>query len=182
MQVIVGALRKPPGQRQRRNKVENVPMRSETEVASTPPPDPPATLSDVNQKFWRELWRSKLSPAILPDTDMPALTRLFALYDERDRLDEVWKDQQLILDGKIEVVGKDGVVKMQNAIKVNPLRGVIATCDEQIMKLEDRFGLNPISRLRLGIKFEQLSSKTRKPLAPQSTKKSDDPRKFLREA
>ena len=169
MQVIVGALRKPPGQRQRRNKVENVPMRSELEVASTPPPDPPAGLSEVNQKFWRELWRSKLSPAILPDTDMPALTRLFALYDERDKLDRVYAAAVLLKDE----AGQP---------RVNPLRGVIATCDEQIMKLEDRFGLNPISRLRLGIKFEQLSSKTRKPPAPQSTKKADDPRKFLREA
>ena len=163
--------------RQRMNKIPAAPLRPEEQVAMTPPPLPPEELSDVNKRFWVEFWVSNLARAVDPKSDMPAILRLFELYDGRDRLDEVWRSQQLIVDGVIEVIDKLGNVKTQNAIKVNPLRSVIAICDDQIMKLEDRFGLNPLSRLRLGIKFEELSAKMRK--APER-EPAEDPRKVLR--
>lgn len=132
---------KTAARRQRRNKANVVSLRvlegGRQELAL---PNPPAWLSTKNADFWRQYWSSDLALAADPKTDIQAIHRLFGLYDERDRLEKAYKAKPLI---------KGSMGQM----RLNPLRGLISGCDAEILKLEDRFGLNPISRLRLGITF-----------------------------
>src|SRR5262249_12012618 len=76
----------PPNPRSRRTRQRlrlkaNVPQREELTV----PPAPP-DLSKENLALWESLWRSEISRLWLPARDLPALFRLFNLYEERDEL------------------------------------------------------------------------------------------------
>jgi P27 family predicted phage terminase small subunit len=136
--MLTGPLPKPKEKRQRRNKTNVVPMRSLMLDAPVTIPEAPEGLSEKNVKFWRDYWSSELARAADPQTDLQAITRLFTLYDERDKLDVAYRKAPLMKGSMGQPV-------------VNPVRAVISACDADIIKLEDRFGLSPISRLRLGI-------------------------------
>jgi P27 family predicted phage terminase small subunit len=163
-QAIRGRARKPAHLRQRRNAVPEIALRTEEEALEIPPA--PEWLSDTNKAFWHTLWSADLARALHPKTEMIPILRLFELYEERDRLVAVFKQRPL---------------DSAEPIKVNPLRNVIATCDDHILKLEDRFGMNPISRLRLGPTMSR--NESHKPANPPASKQSimaADPRKILK--
>jgi hypothetical protein len=92
---------------------------------------------------WHELWSSPLAdPKVLKPTDVPALRRLFEFR------------HQLVLarqrfDAEPEVVGSMGQPVL------SPWAGEIHRLEGVISKLEDRFGLTPLARLRLGVTFEE---------------------------
>lgn len=96
---------------------------------------------DEVQEQWAELWSSPLSGVVKP-TDLPALRRLFLyrskLLDAQDRFDE-----------EPMVPGSMGQPVM------SPWAAEVHRLEATVQKLEDRCGLTPMSRLRLGITFEE---------------------------
>jgi len=89
---------------------------------------------------WQEFWCSPLAQQV-ESSDYGALRRLFGLYDELDRL---W-----------EAVDETGrvVVGSQGQPRPNPLFKQVESFQAEARQLEDRFGLSPMARLRLGITF-----------------------------
>jgi len=89
---------------------------------------------------WTFFWGSPLASQVEP-SDEGAFRRLFKLYDELDRL---WD--------AVEETGRV-VVGSQGQPRPNPLFKQIETFQAEARQMEDRFGLSPLSRLRLGITF-----------------------------
>lgn len=97
--------------------------------------------ADEVQQAWGELASSPLAQHYRP-TDLPSLRRLF---DLRDRLISA----QRKFDEDPVVAGSMGQQVMSPwAVEVHRL-------EAEIQKLEDRFGLTPLSRLRLGVTYEE---------------------------
>ena len=128
---------KPADKRQRRNKKTNiVPFRAVGKKRKVPPP--PRGLLKQTEKLWKDYWNSQLAQVVEPDTDLPAITRLFTLYDERERAYRGFRMRRLIIGSQGQPV-------------LNPLGRLMLQLDAEIHQLEDRLGLTPKSRLQLGI-------------------------------
>lgn len=93
------------------------------------------------QAEWVELWQSPIVSQFR-DTDVPALRRLF---DYRSALERA----QAAFDAEPTSVGSTGQPVL------SPWAAEIHRIEAQIQKLEDRFGLTPLSRLRLGVIVEE---------------------------
>ncbi len=109
-------------------------------AVSVPPPPHPATgpklyVETVAQ--WHAFWGSDVAGAI-NEADMPALTRLFRMLDERERYSRITRKEPLSKGSTGQVV-------------VHPLSKQIASLDSRITSLEDRFGITPRARLGLGL-------------------------------
>lgn len=89
------------------------------------------------KRAWVAFWDERTAQLVQPG-DMPALRRLYSMYDERDRMLAAYKRQRFS-------VGSTG------QLIVNPAAKEVASLDARISALEDRFGLTPAARLRLGI-------------------------------
>lgn len=107
-------------------------------------PDPPkGLLKDIGEK-WAAFWQSDLAQLVEPATDMMALSRLFTLYDDRERAYRSVKKQPFVEGSKGQPVA-------------NPMASRTESLDKEIRMLEDRFGLTPKARLALGIAFGQVT-------------------------
>jgi P27 family predicted phage terminase small subunit len=89
---------------------------------------------------WHEFWMSPLAQQV-EASDYGSLRRLFGLYDELGRL---WD--------AIDETGRV-VVGSQGQPRPNPLFKQVESFQAEARQLEDRFGLSPLARLRLGITF-----------------------------
>ena len=94
------------------------------------------------KEWWNNFWDSDLATAIDIKSDLPVLERLASLMDERERIFKQAKKDRL-------VVGSQGQVVL------NPLYSALLKIDAEIRNLEDRIGLNPKSRVSLGIQIGQ---------------------------
>jgi hypothetical protein len=106
-------------------------------------PLPPAGLSDPNRVAWAAFWHSPLAAAVI-ETDLPALRRLFEMYQRREDFDTA---------GMVEPV----VVGSQKQEVLSALLKEVDVLDAKILALEDRFGMSPLSRLRLQVKVGDAS-------------------------
>ena len=133
------AQRKPAERRQRGARTKDV----GSVVVLAPKSGPPAPLEWRNevQAEWVELWSSPMTQVFKP-TDLPVLRRLF---DYRSRLAEALER----FDAEPESVGSMGQPV------VSPWAAEIHRLESTIEKLEDKCGLSPMARLRLGITFEE---------------------------
>ena len=132
---------KPPERRQGRHRNDFgtlEPSRAELEPAM-PLPDPPPGMLKATERQWVEFWQSEVA-TLVATADLPALRRLYSLYDERARCLASGRRNRL-------VEGSQGQPVM------NPLYKHMATLDGEILALEDRFGLTPMARLKLGVTF-----------------------------
>ena len=93
--------------------------------------------------WWEDFWNSDLATAIDPKSDQSAIYRLATLIDERERIYKQAKKDRL-------VVGSQGQVVL------NPLYSAMLKLDAEIRQLEDRLGMNPKSRISLGIQLGQM--------------------------
>lgn len=100
-------------------------------------PDPPATLTPVAIAAWDAFWQSPMARFVIP-TDLPALRRLFRLYDQREAF----------LDQGLEDPMAEG---SQHQPSLSPYLREVDTLDGKILTLEDRFGMSPLSRLKLQV-------------------------------
>jgi P27 family predicted phage terminase small subunit len=133
--VVVPPLRKPAELRQNRiTKDVVVPLRA---VVS---PDPsPGWRADTVER-WSFFWQSKLASNV-ELSDEGALRRLFRLYDEIDRMWDAIEETGRVVEGS------------QGQPRPNPLFKQVETFQAEARQLEDRFGLSPMSRLKLGVTF-----------------------------
>ena len=93
--------------------------------------------------WWDDFWNSDLATAIDTKSDQQAVYRLATLIDERERIFKQAKKDRL-------VVGSQGQAVL------NPLYSAMLKIDAEIRQLEDRLGMNPKSRISLGIQLGQM--------------------------
>jgi P27 family predicted phage terminase small subunit len=132
----VPPVRKPAGQRQNR-------VTSDVVVALRPGvvvPDADVKWRVETVERWGEFWLSPLASSV-ELSDHGALRRLFWLYDELVRLVDAVEATGRVVEGS------------QGQMRPNPLYKQIETFQAEARQMEDRFGLSPMSRLKLGITF-----------------------------
>lgn len=89
---------------------------------------------------WTTFFESPVAGLVDRHSDLPALGRLFVFYDEAGRADRAFRKQPFIEGSQGQPV-------------VNPMGGRSLALEPHIRALEDRFGLSPLARLKLGVKF-----------------------------
>ena len=100
-------------------------------------PKPDTEWSPMMAAEWSALWESQLASNYMP-SDLPGLRRLFALRSQLERALDRAGDEP-------EVAGSMGQKKL------SPWFDEAHKLESAIQKLEDRYGLTPMARLRLGI-------------------------------
>lgn len=128
--------RKPVEQRQRRN-ADGVGQLAAVPGLGEVPPHPDLRLK-ATRAAWDEFWQSSVARLIDTRSDLPALTRLFRLYDELGTMDNYVRKH-----GRV-ALGSTGQVAL------NPIYKHMTSIRSEVTALEDRFGLTPMARLKLG--------------------------------
>jgi P27 family predicted phage terminase small subunit len=103
-----------------------------------PAPQPPIGLLAASRTSWERFWSSPLASIVLPDTDLPALSRLWTLYDERTRMYRTIRRLRMVRGSRGQP-------------RANPLYSQMSVLDATIIRLEEAFGLSPGARLKLGV-------------------------------
>jgi P27 family predicted phage terminase small subunit len=138
-----GPAPKPAYQRQRRNKDERplvVVPPGERSPGRPPSPLPPRRRwLRATERAWEAFWGSDVA-SLVTEADMPAIERLHDLRDERERALRGYRKERLVKGSMGQRV-------------INPLAKAMMALDAEIRALEDRFGLTPQARLRLGVVF-----------------------------
>jgi len=150
---MAGRPQKPVGQLQNkrnpRGKAGGVTLVAD---ATRKVPAPPRGLTDEARRIWRDFFRSPLGGAVDYQGDGPALRRWITLVSDRERL---WsrfhagEDDDSAEPESLTVFGSQG----QRVI--NPLLRLEERLSREIMAYEDRFGMTPLARMRLGIAIGQ---------------------------
>ena len=133
---------KPAERRQRRNKRDVGTVRSLATRAEGGHPDHPEPGKGWlvgTTASWHGYWESDVSQ-LATKADHPALRRLWGYYDEQRRLLSNASKKRLVPGSTGQPV-------------LNPLFKAALDLEKVISPLEDRFGLTPLSRLRLGVTF-----------------------------
>lgn len=104
---------------------------------SDPPPPAPRGLLKPTRDDWELFWRSSVASQVDREADLPVLRRLFVMRDELDRSERAYRRNPLIEGSMGQMV-------------LNPAGKKVDTLRGQLTALEDRFGLTPLARARLG--------------------------------
>ena len=107
-------------------------------VSVTPEPDVSWRAGTVER--WNDFFSSPVASQV-DVSDRGALRRLFRLYDEIERLWEAVEETGRVVEGS------------QGQPRPNPLFKQIEGFQAEARQLEDRFGLSPMARFRLGVQF-----------------------------
>ena len=139
------APKKPVERRQRGARTKDVgtvvALAPVDQAAKYPMPDP-GWLPEVSEA-WHEFFCSPLSgPKVFKSTDMPALRRLFVYRDRLMHATQQFEEQPTAEGSMGQMV-------------LSPWAAEMHRLEAEIQKLEDRFGLTPLARLRLGVTFEE---------------------------
>ena len=137
-----GPLPKPASERIRRNSPVSAHAPEELQVAKIPRAR--STWPKTVQGEWRAFWKQDVG-RLITDSSLPALFRLFDLKSERAEIAG-------LIGGAFLVQGERGGQSVHPLIR--PLRQI----DNEIRQCEDRFGLTPVARLRLGVQVVQARS------------------------
>ena len=129
---------KPPESRQRRNARAAIVVRRGAGALEAPAA--PRGWLRATAERWAIYWASPVGQLADPETDLPAILRLYSLYDERERAYRAYKKRRLVKGSQGQPV-------------VNPAWRQVPVMDAEIRQLEDRLGLTPQSRLKLGVTF-----------------------------
>jgi hypothetical protein len=138
MGVTSGPPRKPDGARKGHRKYSStaiVPLKSAPRVPELP--DSKKFLAATRQA-WERYWSSPIQQVLVPDSDMPALVRLFQLADEFERCRREFARKRLVEGSQGQPV-------------INPLGPFMLALAKEVRALDDRFGGSVISRLRMSI-------------------------------
>lgn len=128
--------------------VSLVPAPVEPENIAVQPPVPPvpAHLERVGTEVWHAVWAAG-GEAYSPRTDAYVIERYATLHDRRETLMKM-----LTADG-LTSVGSQGQTVL------HPAARLLGEVEKNMTSLEDKLGLNPESRLRLGISAIEKESK-----------------------
>lgn len=99
-------------------------------------PAAPTGIGAAGKKAWESFWRSDVSAAVDLDADATELHHWARCVDERERLWDIVKKAPL-------VKGSHG------QLMANPLSRRIRDLTQDIDRISDRFGMNPMARFRL---------------------------------
>lgn len=99
-------------------------------------PKPPTGLTVAGKVAWDAFWRSDVSAAVDIDADRVDLENWVKAVDQRERF-------RKIVDKAPLVKGSHG------QLMLNPLNRRIRELSEEIGRVSDRFGMNPMARWRL---------------------------------
>lgn len=94
-------------------------------------------LSSTKER-WADLWACDIARVWVP-SDHGALYRLFDYYDELERMQAAFRAARIIT--------------VKGEVKIAPTLDAISKLDAMIARLEDRFGLSMMSRVRAGVKY-----------------------------
>ena len=123
--------------------VEVIGARSERPV-----PEPPEDLHPQLLDEWRTYWQSPVAQAA-DDVDIPMISRLFIYRDEWYRLSIAYAalpDEDRLIEGS---------TRSGAGLRIHPFAERMTKLEGDIQKLEDKLGLSPLSRARLGIEIGQ---------------------------
>lgn len=109
-------------------------------VPSAPPPPPPPGLLAVTRRRWERFWRSPVAALVDRNADMVRLERWAYYLDEWERCRRASR-RQLIVAGS------------QGQPVVNPLAAHMLHIERELRAIEERFGLTPLDRMRLGVQL-----------------------------
>lgn len=139
-----GRTRKDPAIRQRArdhspHSLEAVATAAGTDLTSTAQhPEPPDGLMEVTKERWETFWASPVAVLVDRTSDLPALQRLFELYDDADRFRLHIRESAMVEGSRGQMVR-------------NPFVKDLKDTQVAILALEDRFGLSPRARLGLNL-------------------------------
>lgn len=141
-----GPARKDPDQRQRRNEAKPLGLvvpGVALEGVEDASPEPPDYLLAATQERWRTYWTSPVAKLVDAVSDLPALERLFWLYDDLERSRRAVQEIGHVIEGS------------KGQTVMNPLLRHMQTQAAEIRQMEDRFGLSPRARLSLNLTLGQ---------------------------
>lgn len=127
-------------------------------------PPVPKNLLKVNRDSWVRYWNSQLSQATDVETDLPAIKRLWTLYDERERVYRLLCEKGRLVRGS------------QGQAVINPAARYMSDLDAEIRQMEDRLGLTPRSRLQLGITLSEAAKSIKDLNEALEIDEAEDPR------
>lgn len=110
------------------------------DVAATPDgvPPPPEGVAERTAAQWAGFWGSPVAKLVDPVSDLPALERLFLLYDDCLQFRESIRKHPMVEGSQGQLVRNPFVKDLKDA-------------QAEIRQLEDRFGLSPRARLGLNL-------------------------------
>lgn len=138
-----GPTRKDPERRQRAASHKPAALevvRPAHDVAATPEGAPPAPdgVGERTAQQWQGFWSSPVAKLVDPVSDLPALERLFLLYDDCHQFRESIRKHPMVEGSQGQLVRNPFVKDLKDA-------------QAEIRQLEDRFGLSPRARLGLNL-------------------------------
>jgi hypothetical protein len=132
--------KKVPDRRQRRNSADVGLV--VIDGGQSDRPSAPGKLLKPIRDAWVAYWASEVASLYKPE-DASALRRLFTLYDASER---AWREEarEPLVEGS-QGQPRPNPAGAKKALELEP----------HIRALEDRFGITPLARLKLGVTFQQ---------------------------
>lgn len=107
--------------------------------------DPPSTLGEVGRRVWGEVWAAGAGAYVFA-TDRYVVERYAQLQERREALLAVLEAEGYTVEGS------------QGQVVAHPAARLLADVETKLTPLEDRLGLNPEARLRLGLAAHEMKS------------------------
>ena len=111
-----------------------------TPPAGPPPPMPPGRYLAATKALWERFWTSPVAQLVDCESDWPRLARWVSYVDEWVRAMRQFRRERLVLGSTGQMV-------------INPMATYALRLEHEIAKIEEKFGLTPLDRTRLGISF-----------------------------
>ena len=135
-----GPAPKPAEERIRRNKPKPMEVRNNLPgagIIAINVPEPDDEWADQVADEWYDYWNSPIASVLNRDSDVSALRRLFDYKHELVWAMAAYRSARITLGS----MGQD---------RVNPMADMVMKLEKLIIPLEDRFGMSPAGRIRLG--------------------------------
>jgi hypothetical protein len=137
---VAGRPRKSESQRRGHRRYDTVKLVRDAGPVTVPAlPDSRAMLQQTRDA-WSEFWKSPVTATVVPESDAPALVRMFHLADELERCRRVFREKRLVEGSSGQPV-------------INPVGSYMLALAKEVRALEDRFGANAMARLRLSVEL-----------------------------
>jgi P27 family predicted phage terminase small subunit len=94
----------------------------------------------IAKQRWREMWASDVAGSWERNADMGRLARYIIDFDRWLKLSQL-------------MVGRELVRGSRGQVRPNPLFNVLASLEGDLKAAEEKFGLTPLDRMRLGIEI-----------------------------
>jgi hypothetical protein len=144
--------KKPPDKLQRRNKPKVIESPVGVAAVYEEPPLAPPELSEELLDEWVDLWSSELALTWDRKSDLAGLRRLFRMRQMVEGYELSVFSNSTVYDADMKPIDMVPLVQGSTGqMVVNPLLKECSDLRKQILALEDRFGLSPAARLKLGI-------------------------------